>query len=303
MSREKSSSKVAARWVIRLVAAGLLLAPAALYAGPVILGGDDLTQHGSVDGGGNNQDGWLYIEKAVDNVLNPSTNITRPGNDGTIAALGSAASAATSNDAGAAIGSAAAALGKTVNYFDGAAAINQFFTDLGSGAVNPAMLWLAGSGAPNDLESDEGTALTDNAAAIADFVNSGGGLMAHGSGSTAYGWLTALLPDLMEVSGCEEVGAMLTAAGQAAFPGLSDSDIDDNAGPCHSHFEGNLGSLQVLALDGSSPPVPYIIGGGAGTTISQTLLYEVPTLSTWGLMALVTLLAALGAMALRGGNS
>ena len=37
-------------------------------AGPVILGGDDLTDHGSRTGGGVNLQGWLYIEKAIANL-------------------------------------------------------------------------------------------------------------------------------------------------------------------------------------------------------------------------------------------
>jgi hypothetical protein len=98
-------------------------------------------------------------------------------------------------------------------------------------------------------------------------VANGGGLMAHGSGSTAYGWLTALLPGLTETGGCNSAGATLTAAGNAAFPGLSNSDVNSNAGPCHSHFEGALGGLVTLALDGSNPALSYIIGTGAGGLI------------------------------------
>ena len=60
---------------------------------------------------------------------------------------------------------------------------------------------------------------------------------------------------------------MLTPAGIGAFPGLSNADI--TAGPCHNHFEGSLGSLVVLALDGATPPRNFIIGGGAGTVISR----------------------------------
>lgn len=263
------------------------------YAGAVILGGDDLTDHGSVSGGVN-MEGWLYIQKAVDNILNLPGHVTRPGNDGSIAALGSAASSATSDDAGAAIGSAAAVLGKAVNYFDGDTAINQFFSDLASGAVKPAMLWIAGTGADNDLDSDEGAALTANAAAIARFVNSGGGLMAHGSGDDAYGWLSAVLPGLSNVDGCDSDGAQLTPEGVAAFPGLSNSDIDSNAGPCHSNFEGDLGSLKVLALDASDPPLNFIIGGGAGTTIGA-VVRGVPTLSQWTLIGIAGLLLLAGA--------
>ena len=119
------------------LALGLAWAPAAL-AGPVILGGDDLTDHGSRDPGtGANQQGWLYIEKALRNL---SPNVTR-ANDNSVAALGSApAPPESSGDAGAAIGSAAAAAGLTVNYYNSAAEINNFFNALAAGTARPKII-------------------------------------------------------------------------------------------------------------------------------------------------------------------
>ncbi len=242
----------------------LLTAGGTAWGGPVILGGDDLTDHGSRTALGANLEGWLYIQKAIDNL---NTSATRPAASG-IAALGSAANPTfNGGNAGGAIGSAADVLGLAVSFFDGATAINDFFTALAAGSVNPRIIWLAGTGASNDLDIAEGSALTTNAAAINSFVSSGGGLMAHGSGSIAYGWLSALLPGIIETAGCSSGGATLTPAGAAAFPGLSNSDIDANAGPCHSHFEGDFGGLVTLALDGANPKRPYIIGGGAQTLI------------------------------------
>ena len=245
------------------------------WAGPVILGGDDLTDHGFRDGLGQNQDGWLYIEKALDNL---DSGVTRPGPFTVdIAALGSAGNVAcppacSGGNAGDAVQSAASNNGLTVQFFDGAAAISGFFTSLGTGAVNPRIIWLAGTDASNDLDTAEGAALTANANAIASFVASGGGLMSHGCDDVdecvdAYGWLTQLLPGASAVTGCDSDGAMLTPAGMAAFPGLSNSEIDSNVGPCHNHFEGNLGSLQILANDADA--LPFIIGGGSGTVIQQ----------------------------------
>ncbi len=257
--------------LFKRVVAGVCLTSAAglAMAGPVILGGDDLTDHGSRVGGVN-LEGWLYIQKAVGNVL---SGVTRAGAFTTdIVALGSAANPTFDIiNAGGAIGSAADVLGKSVLYVDGAAAITQFFTDLAAGTVNPGMLWFAGTGTGNDLDTAEGAALTANAVAINAFGASGGGIMAHGSGSTAYGWLFALLPGIVEGAGCSSTGATLTAAGQAAFTGLSNSDINNLAGPCHSNFTGNFGGLTTLALDGRSVqnggPRSYIIGGGASTVI------------------------------------
>lgn len=258
-------------------------------AGPIILGGDDLTDHGSATSiGVGNAQGWLYIQRAITSILSPGSNITRSGHiPGRIAALGAAPSSALSDDAGAAIGSAAAAAGFTVDYYDGAAAINAFFAGLANNTVpNPAMLWIAGTSADNDLDSDEGAALTANAPAIAAFVSSGGGLMAHGYGVNAYGWLTAILPGLTQNNVCNVNGA-LTPAGVAAFPGLTDSDI--NAGPCHSSFSGNLGGLQVLANDANG--LHFIIGGGAWTTFAAADIGPIPTLSEWGMIILSSLLA------------
>lgn len=272
-------------------------------AGPVILGGDDLPDHGSRTPAGVNLQGWLYIQKALDNILNTPGNITRSGNDGSIAALGSSSvagcpPACPTNNTGAAVRSAAAVLGKTINFHDGVAAINTFFANLASGTVNPAMIWLAGSDvdAANNLDVAEGAALTANASAIAGFVNSGGGLMSHGGDDgavpiqAAYGWLAALIPGLVVNDGCNSLGAILTPAGQSAFPGLSNSDIDRTSGPCHNHFTGNLGSLSVLAQDGATPRRNFIIGGGAGTIIAPQVV-NVPTLSGWMLVLLGILIA------------
>ena len=234
------------------------------FAGPVILGGDDLTDHGSRSAGGVNLAGWKYIQLAIGNLL---TNQTRAGAiTSDVAALGSTANPSfTAGDAGGAIGSAANVLGKTVAYFDGATAINQFFANLVAGTINPRVIWIAGNGAVNDVDSAEGAAITANASVINSFVAAGGGIMSHGSGGDVYGWLGALLPGLSDSGSCSSSGATLTAAGQAAFPSLTNSDVDSNAGPCHSSFVGNFGGLVPLVLDGQR--LPYIIGGGANTLI------------------------------------
>ena len=251
---------------LRRIAAACVLAGVSglSMAGPVILGGDDLTDHGSRTAAGVNLAGWLYIEKAVSNVL---SGVTRAGAKTTdIIALGSVANSTfDAHNAGGAIGSAANVLGKTVTYIDGAIAINAFFVSLANGTINPNMLWFSGTDALNNLDAAEGAALTANAAAINAFGASGGGIMAHGFGSVAYGWLSALLPGLSDSGSCSSSGATLTAAGIAAFPGLTNANVDSNAGPCHSSFVGNFGGLTTLAVDSANRS--FIIGGGAGTLI------------------------------------
>jgi hypothetical protein len=250
---------------VLLALAVLLLVGGPAWGGPVILGGDDLTEHGSRSGGGANLQGWLYIQNAISNLLSTQT---APGPTTVdIAAVGSSnpgAGVFPAGNAGGAINSVANVLGASIGFFEGAPAINQLFTDIASGAVKPKVVWFAGDDATNDLDAVEEAALTANAAGINSFVISGGGLMSHGA-QGAYGWLTTLLPGLTAVAGCNSSGATLTGPGQAAFPLINNSNIDSNAGPCHSHFAGNFGGLSILALDGSNPAQAYIIGGGGGT--------------------------------------
>ncbi len=264
------------RGAAALVCAALLAGSA--YAGPVIIGGDDLTDHGSAAPYGvTNLTGWLYIEKAIGNL---ASNVTRGGNNGSIAALGSAPSIATASDAGAAIGSVGQKLGKTVNYYRNDTDIQTFFTQLAGATVNPAIIWVSGTGAGNDLGDNigGGAVLATNASAIAAYVASGGGLMVH---SSQYNFLTALLPGLLISNVCD-TPVTLTPAGSGAFPGLTNSDV--SAGPCHATFSGQFGGLQALATDNNGFPV--FIGGGAGTTIAGGPKASIPTLSEWGLIVL-----------------
>jgi hypothetical protein len=244
--------------------------------GPVILGGDDLTDHG-LRSGDVNEKGWLYIENALVHI---DGRVARGGPfTFDVAALGSADAGCSppapancfGGDAGRAIGSAANNAGLSVAFFDGEGAIATFFADLATGAVNPRIIWLAGTDAINDLEPDEGAVITANASAIAQFVDSGGGLMAHGFGQDVYGWLPELLPGLAAPIGCESDRAILTPAGHDVLPGISNANIDATAGPCHNHFVGDRGGLAILALDGSTAPASGVSvdesepNDGAGT--------------------------------------
>jgi len=240
------------------------------FAGPVIIGGDDLTDHGNSNPRGTNFGGWTYIQNALDNLIRDQT---RPGpHTNEILVIGSAFSTRTTEDAGAAFGSAAIALGLSdttdVRYCDGPIAIQKCFDDVVSGAENPKVLIIAGTDSRNDIFSSEGRVITANAQVISDFVTSGGGLLAHGFGSNAYGWLSALLPGINFPDGCTSSNAQLTAAGVAAFPLVSNSDIQ--TGPCHNHFTGDFGGLKILALDGLRNEEfpngrPMILGFSAGT--------------------------------------
>ena len=274
MARKRSRGGVRyAMFGAAAATASLALTGAALgVGGPVILGGDDLQDHGSFDTVANqNIQGWLYIQRALENI---SPKVGR-ANDGSVAALGAADDpAALSGDCGGAIGHAAAKAGLTVTYHEGAAAINTFFTQLNAGAVNPKIIWIAGVGAANCMDVDEIGALTANATNIDKFVNQGGGLMSHGDDSvygtpTTPGWLNALIPGIEAVGGGSSGDLELTPKGLLAFPGVTNADV--NAGPWHNWFRGDLGGLDVLVQTnaqsgGEVLPVPVgsavVLGGG-----------------------------------------
>jgi hypothetical protein len=271
MSTERGRSAGRRLLIVAVALAGLAAMPGQALAGPIILGGDDLTDHGS-NSGTANREGWLYMEKALGNM---SAKVTR-ANDNSIAALGS--SGATSG-AGEAIAKAAAPNGLTVTYYEGAAAINGFFAALAAGSVRPKIIWVAGDEGSNDLASPdsctdsdpatttEGEALAANAPAIESFVSAGGGVMSHG---TCYPWVQALVPGLVvktdSTGGTGDIA--LTPEGRSAFPGVSDSDI--GAGPWHNYFEGNFGGLQVMARsksikDSKGNFAAVFLGGGQVT--------------------------------------
>lgn len=239
----------------------LLVSMGSATAGPIVIGGDDLTEHGSRTGAGVNLDGWLYIEHAIAALQG---SVTRGGPFTVdIAALGSAGTGVSYPDgnAGAAIGSVADVLGLSVTFYDGATAISSFFSALAAGTVNPRVIWLAGDEATNDLDATEGSVLTARAGALNGFVASGGGLLAHGAAdAVAQGWLTALLPGMVLSPSCTVApGGVLTAAGQALLTGVTEADI--NAGACHGSYGGDLGGLVPLALDADG--LPFLIGGNA----------------------------------------
>jgi hypothetical protein len=99
----------------------------------------------------------------------------------------------------------------------------------------------------------------------------GGGLFSMAQSCTgAYGWLTTLIPGIVATDiggGGTGSNISLTAAGQSAFPALTNTDLA-GADPWHGYFSGNLGGLSVLGVaDFGGASRNVIIGGGAGTVI------------------------------------
>jgi hypothetical protein len=251
----------------------------AAWAGPIIIGGDDLNDHGSRSGSVNLL-GWIYIQTALNDI---ASQVTRPGAfTADIAVVGAAQRGGfPAGDAAGAASSAANLLGLTTQYFDGAAAISTLFAGLSSGALNFRVLYYVGDETGNSIDSAEGSALTANAANLNSFIADGGGFLAHGAADmVAQGWLSALLPGIGFSTSCNaNPGATLTKAGEAAFPALTNADI--NAGPCHGTYSGNLGGLVPLARD--SMGRPFILGGlGGSITDPGTQIPEPATLVLLG---------------------
>lgn len=248
------------------------ITPCSLHAGPVVIGGDDLDYHGAWSGSANIK-GWIYIENALRGMFlpPPASCITRP-NDGTIAAIGAPASGASAT-AGSATGGAAGAIShaagalnpvRVVNYYEGAAAINTFFTGLVSGTNRPAVIYIPSSYANGGMSLAESNALnsTANIAALVQFVNQGGGLLAHVDDSlgTPPLWVSSLLPGIVMTLGtCSYSNSTLTSDGVTLLTAAT-LPIVSTYGPCHINFSGNFNGLHSLVLDGNGRP--YVIGGG-----------------------------------------
>lgn len=289
------------RVLLAAAAAASALFSVAAYAGPVIIDGTDANDHGSVSGGVNLA-GWEYMQRALQNLGSAVT----PSAAKVVNVIGTAAGV---GEAGSAISSAfglstLVAAGWTINYHDGVDAINAFMPTLSTG--NTGILYMTtGNLASGDMTSAEMLALNAFATQINSFVGGagnaalGGALFAMGqSGTGEFGWLETLIPGIVSTDvGGGGVGTniTLTAAGAAAFPGLTDADLA-GADPWHSYFSGNLGGLSVLgtALSGGAQRA-VIIGGGAGTVLQCGLPGQpaCPTIPEPGSLPLVAT-AALG---------
>ncbi len=266
-----------------LVATLALMLVGTAYAGPVIIDGTDANDHGSASGGAN-LEGWLYMQRALENL---AANLA-PGTAKRVVSVGT-----TGGQAGAAIASAfnlsSLAATWTLVTVDGDVAIGNFLSTLSTASTG--ILYLPTYGlSSGDLTLAEMTAVNANATNINNFVGGagvptdGGGLFAMGEdGAGAYGWLTTLIPAIVPVelgSGGIDSAITLTAAGNTAFGGgLSNTDVG-NAVPWHGYFEGSLGGLSVLGVaDFNNASRSVIIGGGAGAQIGCGLPGQPPCLN------------------------
>lgn len=242
---------------------------AVALAGPFILSGTDSDDHGFVFAGAN-QDGWLFMQKALENLAPSVTN----GNK-VVTILGSTSNAGTAANSAFNLSNLVGS-GWTVQTIS-TANFATFF-GAGGGLANSGILMM--DSGLNTSGGIDGSAFVPFASAINTFVGNGGGLFSQGNG---YDWVTALVPSLTVTDvGGGGVGTALslTAAGNAAFPGLTNGDL--STGPWHNYFT-NVGTLPVLAtapLSGVTRNV--IIGSSSGSITNPGGVPEPSTLLLLG---------------------
>ena len=265
----KSLSKLAAALL-------LCLGTSAAFAGPIIIAGTDSDDHGYAVGNAN-QTGWLFMQKAFENIGGAVSNGKK-----TAVCLGcngfqaqNAFDSATQNSslAGGWTFSNLTTMADITNFFNGSGTIN-----LGNTGI--VYMPTVASNVSGGLTDDQLSIINLHGADLNSYLASGGGLFTQeqANSSIGYGWLTTLLPGLV-VQGdsggpdFDENSLSLTAAGNAAFPGLTNADMT-NATPWHAWFSGNFGGLQVLATGpifsdlGGQFPGAVVLGGGADAVVS-----------------------------------
>lgn len=237
---------------ILAVVAGMALGSGAAQAGPFILAGTDADDHGFANAAGN-QDGWFFMQRSIENLATGVTN----GNK-VVVSLGSSSTALQAKQSAFDL-SNLVGQGWTFQSLDGAAGINNFFSNTGAvTAANSGIVMLDSNGnVGGGLDGSEQSALTANATQLNNFLGAGGGLFSQ---SNSYGFLSTLVPGLTAPDE-SNTGISLTLSGNAAFPGLNNGDL--SAGPYHNRF-ANIGSIPVLGVSTSSGN-PIIIGAFTGT--------------------------------------
>jgi len=245
----------------------------AASAGPIIIAGTDADDHGFASGGAN-IDGWLFMQKAFENlapaVSNGDHTVTclgcNPG--GALSAFNSATSISSLNGTWNFV--ALSTTSDITNFFNGTGTTNINNTGI---VYMPTVSSNVGGGITNAQLG----IVNSNASALNSFVVGGGGLFTQeqANSSIGYGWLSTLLPGLIVQGdnggpGFNSNVLTITPAGNTAFPGLTNSDVSD-ATPWHAWFSGNFGGLNTLvtgpifAPTGGTFQGAVVIGGGAGT--------------------------------------
>jgi hypothetical protein len=237
---------------LKLLAASLLMASSTAFAGPFILAGTDADDHGSVSGGVN-QNGWLFMQRALENIGAGVTN-----GKTTVAILGSTFTAANAANSAFDLSSLNATWDRAnIAVTD----FSAFFSGAGAVNINTVGILMMDS-ASNVTGGVAGSTFTPYASIINSFVGAGGGLFSQANG---YDWLTALLP-AVSVTVDQNSGLVLTADGNTAFPGLTNADL--SAGPWHNWFDG-FSPIPTLATGFGNGLTRSVIIGGTGGSITN----------------------------------
>lgn len=248
------------RLLLSAVATATLFLGSAVQAGPFILSGTDSDDHGFATAT-DNQSGWLYMQKALENI---ATGVTTGNQKVTI--LGSTGVAATAANS-AFSKSTLVGAGWTIE----TVAVANFGTFFGAGGNLGTGILMMDSGSSNISGGVDDTNFDAHATAIDNFLGAGGGLFSQANG---FSWLATLIAGITFTdAGSGGIGTplALTAAGNAAFPGLTSNDL--STGPWHGNF-GNIGALTELAESPQSGNNllfdNVIIGGRTGSITNQT---------------------------------
>ncbi|MES2405973.1 MAG: PEP-CTERM sorting domain-containing protein [Pseudomonadota bacterium] len=248
--------------------AGLVLSgiSAASIAGPIIIAGTDADDHGSANAT-TNFNGWLFMQKALENIAPQVSN-----GQNSVVCIGCNGSGAESAF-NSAFDKSGFAAGWTRTSLSSATDITNFFNGTGTANISNTGIYYMPTDSGNvggGITAAQLAIVNSNASLLNTFVAGGGGLFAQDEQyqTGGWGWLTTLLPGIvLQPDGTQSNAGSLTitAAGNTAFPGLTDSDVS-NATPWHGWFTGNFGGLTALVTG----PVPngqgaVVIGGGAGT--------------------------------------
>jgi hypothetical protein len=235
-----------------LVGASLACIATVAQAGPIIIAGTDSDDHGSASGGAN-VNGWFFMQQAFENLGGAVTKTSKVA-----VCLGC-------NSGGA------------VNAFNSAFALstadlNNFFAGTGTNHINNTGIIYMPSDSGNiggGINATQVGIVNANAAALDSFTSGGGGLFTQTQESVTggFGWLTTLLPGISIIdSGFDSSNLRLTAAGNAAFPLLTDTIIS-NATPWHNYFSATsgFGALTALVNGRASSTAPFnlavVLGG------------------------------------------
>ena len=242
----------------------------AAWAGPIIIAGTDADDHGSTSGGVN-LNGWEFMQSSFVNlagaVTNAGTNIVCLGCNGSTASASFESAINLSPIAGTFFEQTINDPTDITNFLSGG-------TVTGLNLTNTGIIYMnSGFNVGGGMDDNQVAAVNAHGTDLNNFIIGGGGLFAQSqaANTNGFGWLTSLLPGLViEESVFNSSTLQLTAAGSAAFPGLTNVEAS-NATPWHNWFSGDFGSLQVL-VTGDGDGVgglndAVVLGGGAGGAI------------------------------------